>query len=59
MQLPSFCLFVFVQTKLPLHFISIEIISNKNNIFANNKVIGGGGRFSKKIPLGGRLNKKG
>ena len=26
-HLPSFCLFVFVQTKVPLYFISIEIIS--------------------------------
>ena len=28
MQLPSFCLLIFVLTKLPLYFISIEIISN-------------------------------
>ena len=58
MQLPSFCLFVFfVLTKVPLYFISIEIFSNENNVFANTKIISGG-RFSSKVPVGGRLNNK-
>jgi len=49
MQLTSFCLFVFVLTKLPLYFISIEIISHLNNIFAITKIIGEGADCEEKF----------
>ena len=59
MQLPSFSLFVFVLTKLSLCFISIEIISNDDNIFVNTKVVGRvGGWFLRKVPVAARLNKQ-
>ena len=51
-------LFVSSRLRLPFYFISIEMFSNKNNILANTEIIGGG-RFFSKIPVGGRLNKKG
>jgi len=42
MQLHSFCCSFFVLTELPIYFISIEIFSYQNNIFANIAIIGGG-----------------
>jgi len=47
----AFVFFVrFVLTKLSLCFISIEIISNDNNIFVNTKVVGRwGGDFEEKF----------
>jgi len=56
----AFVLFVrlFVSSRLPFYFISIQMFSKENNILVNTDIIGGGGRLLSKVPEGERLKKK-
>jgi len=50
----------FVSARLPTYFIGIEMFSKYCKIiFSNNTKIICGGRFLRKVPVGGRLNEKG